>query len=344
MPPSTDIPTPQRSDGLTHPTHGLATRQRGLRFLQPSGWIRRLTSGLAVLLILLGSANAMAATPTTTGLSPSSTMAPGAAFTLTVNGANFVNGSTVQWNNTNKITTYVSDTQLTASILATDVATAGSFAVTVMNPTDGGSNTQDFWVNNPVPTITSISPTSIAGSGPAFTLTINGTNFVSASMAKWNGAFRTATYVSPTQITTLISAADIASMGTVTVNAFNNLPDGGTSADQTFTITVPLPPTITSLSPASTMAPGAAFTLVVNGTYFINGSTTVQWNGSARTTTYVNSAQVTASIPATDVTTAGTATVTVDRKSVTSYFLTIPRPPTSPPFPYTTPFRSMAPG
>lgn len=49
-------------------------------------------------------------------------------------------------------------------------------------------------------------------------------------------------------------------------------------------------------------APGAAkFTLTVNGTGFVSGAV-VNWNGNARTTTFVNSTQVTASIEATDET------------------------------------------
>ncbi len=81
------------------------------------------------------------------------------------------------------------------------------------------------------------------------------------------------------------------------------------SASTTTTVNNPVP-AIANLNPA-TRAPGSgAFILIVNGGNFVNGSS-VLWNGSARTTTYVSSAQITASILATDVTTAGTASVTV---------------------------------
>jgi hypothetical protein len=79
------------------------------------------------------------------------------------------------------------------------------------------------------------------------------------------------------------------------------------------------------LSPA-TKAPGAAaFTLTVEGTGFVSGAV-VQWNGNARTTTFVSSSKVTASITAADVATAGTATVAVSNPapggglSNTAYF------------------------
>ena len=74
--------------------------------------------------------------------------------------------------------------------------------------------------------------------------------------------------------------------------------------------TNPLPLINAPLSPGQ-KAPGAAtFTLTVNGTGFVSGAV-VNWNGNARTTTFVSSSKVTASITAADVATAGTASVTV---------------------------------
>jgi hypothetical protein len=69
-------------------------------------------------------------------------------------------------------------------------------------------------------------------------------------------------------------------------------------------------PIVTSISPASITAGSQAFTLAVNGSGFISSSA-VQWNGSSRPTTLVSSVRLTASISATDVTSAGTAQVTV---------------------------------
>lgn len=58
-------------------------------------------------------------------------------------------------------------------------------------------------------------------------------------------------------------------------------------------------------------APGSAtFTLTVDGTGFASDAV-VKWNGTALTTTFVKSSKVTASVPAADLATAGTASVTV---------------------------------
>jgi hypothetical protein len=88
------------------------------------------------------------ATPTTTGILPPSRTISDSGFALTVNGSEFVNGkSTVQFNGTSRATTYLSSTQLTASIPSGDLLVAGPFPVTVFTTGGGGtSNAQQFTV------------------------------------------------------------------------------------------------------------------------------------------------------------------------------------------------------
>ncbi len=179
--------------------------------------------------------------PMTTGLNPTSAPAGGAAFTLTVNGTNFINGSVVRWNGANRTTMFVSSARLTASIPNGDIATMGTASVTVFNPAPGGgtSNAQTFTISsapNPLPTTTGLSPASAPAGGPAFTLTVNGTNFVVGSMVRWNGVNRTTTFVSSAQVAASIPVGDIATAGTAQVTVFNPVPGGGTSNAQTFTI------------------------------------------------------------------------------------------------------------
>jgi hypothetical protein len=69
-------------------------------------------------------------------------------------------------------------------------------------------------------------------------------------------------------------------------------------------------PAISALTPASMTAGSSAFTLTVNGTNF-GSQAVVNWNGAARTTTFVSGNQVTAAIAAADIATAGSAAVTV---------------------------------
>lgn len=80
-------------------------------------------------------------------------------------------------------------------------------------------------------------------------------------------------------------------------------------------------PAITSISPTSKVAGTGAFSLNVYGTNFTSAST-VRWNGSNRPTTVVNSGQLTASITAADIASAGSALITVGTGSAVSNSLT----------------------
>jgi hypothetical protein len=97
-----------------------------------------------------------------------------------------------------------------------------------------------------MPTITELAPANINHGGPAFTLTVNGTDFGSTAAIYWNGTAETTTVVAPgTQLMTTIPATDIAASGTATVTVTNPGTTGGvygggtsaeTSAPMTFTI------------------------------------------------------------------------------------------------------------
>ena len=92
--------------------------------------------------------------PTVSGLSPSSATVGGASFTLTVHGNNYVNGATVRWNGSSRQTTFVSESQLMATITASDISNIGTASVTVRNPSGDISNGMNFEVRNAALTIT----------------------------------------------------------------------------------------------------------------------------------------------------------------------------------------------
>jgi hypothetical protein len=139
--------------------------------------------------------------------------------------------------------------------------------------------------NNPVPTITSISPNSAMEGGPAFTLTVYGTNFISSSVVRWNGSDRTTTFISGTEVRASISANDIASPGSASVTVYNPPPGGGTSNPATFTIT-------------------AASVNVTVRQFLADGSTEVgtlgRWNGSSFEPRLPAPQQYTFQIPSTE--------------------------------------------
>jgi hypothetical protein len=84
---------------------------------------------------------------------------------------------------------------------------------------------------NPVPFVNQpLVPASAVPGGPGFTLTVNGTGFVSGSTVNWNGTALTTTLVSNSQLTATVPAANVAAAGTASVTVTNPGPGAGTSA------------------------------------------------------------------------------------------------------------------
>jgi len=165
---------------------------------------------------------------------------------------------------------------------------------------------------NPTPTLASLSPnTAPSGSGDT-TVTLTGTNFLTASEVMWNGSELARTYVSSTSLTAVISASNLTIAGKGTITVVNPSPGGGTSSGVSFAVTTPANPvpTLTSISPASATAGSAATTIALTGTNFLSTSS-IMWNSTALTTTYTSATSLSASVPANLVATAGTAAVAV---------------------------------
>jgi predicted small secreted protein len=230
-------------------------------------------------------------------LSPSQVSAGSGQFTLTVNGSGFVKGTVVQWNGTTCPTSTTSGApctttltldvnnnviSVTATISASLIAKPGIATVNTNNPGssygsgagyNGLSNTITFIINNPpnpVPTVTSVSPTC-ATIGSNLALTVTGTNFLNTvntsdpnqnnfSTLNWTlGSTQfqftpisktSPTTITSTQITATIPAADLGTVpGNAMVTVYNppslqvpNVPGsagsgGGTSAP---VVTVPI--------------------------------------------------------------------------------------------------------
>ena len=70
----------------------------------------------------------------------------------------------------------------------------------------------------------------------------------------------------------------------------------------------PVPQLDQPIAPMSAVPGGPGFTLTVRGAGFVSGSV-VNWNGSPRPTTFVDAGKITAAIPASDIISAGTATI-----------------------------------
>src|ERR1700686_953020 len=186
-----------------------------------------------------------------TFLSPSSVRAGEVSSTglaITANGAGFVSGAIILWNlGPNQIqltTTFVSSIQLTATVPASNFASAGTVQVAVQIPgsavsgSSGTTATTTTEVSNlvkfdigaaggPAPAIASVSaPSTSLSSTPycqpnGFTLTVNGSNFTNDSVVNWNGLPRGTTFGSSALLTAAILATDTALPGIGRVSVSN---------------------------------------------------------------------------------------------------------------------------
>jgi hypothetical protein len=119
----------------------------------------------------------------------------------------------------------------------------------------------------PVPFINQpLVPDATAPGGPDFTLTVNGTGFVSNSVVHWNGKALATTFISGSQLTATVPAAEIAKASTASVTVVNPAPGAGASNTAFFPIAVSTPAVAFSKSDFATGAsPSSVVTADFNG-------------------------------------------------------------------------------
>ena len=135
-------------------------------------------------------------------------------------------------------------------------------------PSCGGSG-NSVTQNNPVPSISSLSPTEQAAGSTSQTLTINGTGFITSSAVTYNGTTHISTYVSSSQMTATLSASDLAATGNFPVVVTNPAPGGGASAPMNFSVVTGTPVgtfTVTVTASSGSLTHNTSFTLTVQST------------------------------------------------------------------------------
>lgn len=166
-----------------------------------------------------------------------------------------------------------------------------------------------YTVTQGAASLTSLNPATVQAA-VAFTLTVDGSGFLSSSVIVFNGTPVSTTYLSPTQITAAISAAAINQPGTYGVAVAPSLAEAGTSLSNQLELTVYGLPSITSLTPNSTVAGLPGFSLSVLGSNFPQGAI-VLFGGTQLPTTWVDSGNLTASVTSAQVLNPGVIPVTV---------------------------------
>ncbi|MGA8763903.1 MAG: IPT/TIG domain-containing protein, partial [Candidatus Sulfotelmatobacter sp.] len=181
--------------------------------------------------------------PIVTSLSPPSVYVNSPTLTLTVNGSGFVSGAVVYWENNPLTTSYVSSTQLTAQVPASDLSGTGSDFVEVGNPDGTFSGFVYFYVVALDPSISNLSPTSVVAKSSPTPIIVNGNNFMTGATVLWSGKRLPTTYVNSSQLQVTPTAAQLASARIVQLSVSNPSP-GGTSPEINFDVTYPAKVTI----------------------------------------------------------------------------------------------------
>ena len=192
--------------------------------------------------------------PLISSLSPSSALVNQNLSEISVNGAGFTNGTRVFFvigvSSSQRTIKSRTANVLTVEVLPADLATAGIISVSVANdPPGGGSAARDFNVNNPVPALNLVNPSStdVTTTTVGITLTLTGDNFIPTSQAVWvEGSTPTnlvTTFDSKTSLRAFVPVSLLSSPRTVKIRVNNPGPGGGTSPEElNFQIQNPAPP------------------------------------------------------------------------------------------------------
>jgi len=183
-------------------------------------------------------------------------------------------------------------------------------------------------INNPAPTITSLSPTSITAGSPQSFLTINGKNLVQQTQVGFAlqpnstpNILVTFQYVSTNKIIVTLPATLLQNPNTLFISVSTPQPGGGTfpSPNQpapSFTMFTILPatsgvPQVTAVNPAAVLVGTSnGLTLHLSGANFVTQSEAFV-NGANRPATFDSSTSLTVQLSSTDVVSPGTLQITV---------------------------------
>ncbi|MEI7765490.1 MAG: IPT/TIG domain-containing protein, partial [bacterium] len=182
-------------------------------------------------------------TPTLNSISPANATL-GQTLSVTLDGTGFIANSTVVFSASGIVvnsTTINSTTSITVNISINSNASVGSNNV-VVNNNNGTSNIQTFTIINSggggggalVPSISSISPSSVLVGSGATTINIYGSNFTNNSLIYFNNSTRSVNFVNSGQITMYLNYSDTSSVGSWNIYVANN--SGNNSNYITFTV------------------------------------------------------------------------------------------------------------
>jgi hypothetical protein len=167
--------------------------------------------------------------PLLSAATPSTAVAGEDSLVVRLTGSGLSWGTVVHFQGAPRTTYFVNATLVDVVLRAEDVAQAGTFALTAVNPAPGGgtSGAVSLTVTVPAPVLTGLPSYGATAGRPGFPLVVQGTGFMRTSVARWNGTARNTNYISSTRLEMIVTDADVASPGTASITV--HTPGGGTS-------------------------------------------------------------------------------------------------------------------
>jgi hypothetical protein len=247
-------------------------RNKLLNFISSDPLLRFLLPAFIIAASLLSvncgggsSSSSSGKTPAITSLSPNNAAIGGSSLAVTITGSNFTSsGCSARWNGSDRSTSYVSSTTLKFTAMSSDFVNTATVPITV-SCNGKTSNSANFYVNNPSPTLKSTSPASATAGSNTIVLTLKGSHFLSSSTALWNGNQRSCTYVSSSAVQITLASTDLTTAATASVAVVNPGPGGGQST-LSFPIKVLEPLVVTSkIIPDAASNKTYSYTLLASG-------------------------------------------------------------------------------
>jgi hypothetical protein len=176
---------------------------------------------------------ALGSLPQIESIDPPTGTAGSTGLQLTVSGTGFVDGATVRVDGATVPTTWLDDTTVRGSLPTSNLETAGSREITVINPglEATPSNAAVLTVANLKPQVTQLLPPSATAGSAALTVVVKGSSFVPGATVYWNSDPRPTTYVDghPPWLEATVYAGDLIGAQSAAVSVANPEPVYGHS-------------------------------------------------------------------------------------------------------------------
>lgn len=248
--------------------------------------------------------------PTLTAVSPNQIAQGSTALPVTLTGTGFRPDSVARIGSTDLVTTYGSDTSLTATIPADLLLSPGQLQVVVFAPAPGGgtSSAVPFTVLRPSAVIATLTPSSALIGSPDLTLEATGSGFDSTTALYLDNTPLVTTVVDGGVVDAVVTASLMATPAVHQVTA--HIAGAAPSSPVSFTVGYPAP-TLDALSPNAVDAGSGNTDVALAGSGFVPGVTSASFGGSSVPTDVFADGGAVAHLPAAQLASGAVVQVTV---------------------------------